>query len=478
MREKLVSRFKEALPADIRFCSLRFVEEITETLSLRRGVLQPVEEVSDVGVMVTVHHNKGLGYAATSDFSLSGIKGAISRARHWAERTGGNSLFDTDDISLRHPKGDYTSPVVRPWAEVPLADKLALLVEIDKQLPIDKRIVDWSASLMSIRSNSLYLTSDGGEIYQQLEMLAPDMYAVANSGTDTQSRSFGSRGMSQQGGMEIVDRVHFRTSAKRIASEAIALLEAPDCPTGEMDLLLCADQMMLQIHESIGHPLELDRILGDERNYAGTSFVTLDMFGSYRYGSNLLNVTFDPTIPNEFASYAFDDHGTEAQREYIIREGILERPLGGAISQKRAGMKGVANSRASSWNRPPIDRMANLNVEPGNIPMSQLIAQIERGVLMKTNTSWSIDDSRNKFQFGCELGQYIENGEVKHIVKNPNYRGVSATFWRSLKAVGDSSTFEVLGTPYCGKGEPNQVIRVGHASPACLFGNVKVFGGA
>jgi predicted Zn-dependent protease len=238
------------------------------------------------------------------------------------------------------------------------------------------------------------------------------------------------------------------------------------------------DQMILQIHESIGHPLELDRILGDERNFAGTSFIRQEDFGSYQYGSSLLNVTFDPTVSGELASYRHDDDGTPAQRAYLIREGILQRPLGGALSQWRSGLEGVANSRACSWNRPTLDRMANLNVEPGNQRLEQLIGGIERGILMSNNRSWSIDDARNKFQFGCEWGRLIENGELKGVVKNPNYRGISAQFWRNLKAVGDASTFEVLGTPYCGKGEPNQVIRVGHATPACVFADVDVFGGA
>jgi predicted Zn-dependent protease len=237
------------------------------------------------------------------------------------------------------------------------------------------------------------------------------------------------------------------------------------------------DQMMLQIHESIGHPLELDRILGDERNYAGTSFVKAEDFGSLQYGSELLNVTFDPDIPEQLASYGHDDDGSAASKQFLIKEGLLLRPLGGALSQFRAGMDGVANSRACGWNRPPIDRMANLNIEPGDQPLEQLIGNIEHGILMSTNRSWSIDDARNKFQFGCEWGQLIENGELKGVVKNPNYRAISAQFWKSLSAVGDANTVKVLGTPNCGKGEPNQVIRVGHASPACVFSNVDVFGG-
>jgi predicted Zn-dependent protease len=283
--------------------------------------------------------------------------------------------------------------------------------------------------------------------------------------------------MMRQGGWDVLEDLGFWQAPERISEEALELLAAPDCPTGAMDLLLMPDQMYIQIHESIGHPLELDRILGDERNYAGTSFVTPDMFGTYQYGSKLLNVTFDPGIAGETASYAFDDDGTRATKQFLIREGRLERGLGGATSQSRINIPGVANSRACNWNRPAIDRMANLNIEAGDASLEDLIAQVEDGIVMETNTSWSIDDSRNKFQFGCERARLIKNGEVGQVVKNPNYRGISATFWRSLKGLGDAATVRVMGTPTCGKGEPNQAIRVGHATPVGLFENVQVFGG-
>jgi predicted Zn-dependent protease len=188
-------------------------------------------------------------------------------------------------------------------------------------------------------------------------------------------------------------------------------------------------------------------------------------------------VTYDPTVPGEMAAYAFDDDGTQAVKTFLIKDGILVAPLGGGLSQARAGLPGTANSRACGWNRPPIDRMANINVEPGASALEEMIASVSRGVLMRTNLSWSIDDSRNKFQFGCEWGELIEDGRRKGVVKNPNYRGVSATFWRSLKMVGNRGTFEVHGTLYCGKGEPNQVIHCGHAAPPCLFAGVDVFGG-
>jgi predicted Zn-dependent protease len=263
-----------------------------------------------------------------------------------------------------------------------------------------------------------------------------------------------------------------------VAREVLELVGAAPCPSGAMDVILMPDQMTLQIHESIGHPLELDRILGDERNYAGSSFVKLEDFGRLKYGSEILNVTFDPGVEHEFASYAFDDCGQPAEREFLIENGILKRGLGSLESQARSGVPGVANQRASSWNRAPIDRMANINVEPGKTSFEDMISGIEHGVYMESNKSWSIDDYRNKFQFGCEYSRLIENGKLGRVLRNPNYRGVTADFWNKLVAVGDASTLGVFGTPYCGKGEPNQSIRVGHASPMCAFAGVEVFGGA
>jgi predicted Zn-dependent protease len=460
----------------VDFWSLRVVEERTERTQVRQGIAEPPSFERDLGAMVTVIHEGGLGYAATSDVSASGLATAVSEARTWAERTRSRLVFDPD--ALEHPalKGEYRSPVEEPWELVPLQDKLALLQRAS-DVGSDARIVDRVASLWFTRSDSRFVTSAGGDVAQSLHFVAPSLEVTANEGSETQTRSLGSEGRCQQGGFEVLARVRFGEEGRKLGAEALQLLEAENCPTANMDLLLHPDQMMLQIHESIGHPLELDRILGDERNYAGRSFVTLDMFGTFQYGSPLLNVTCDPTRAQEFASFAFDDEGEPANRVFIIRNGLLERPLGGSTSQVRAGVLGTASARASSWNRAPIDRMSNLNVEPGDTAFAELVASVEHGIYMCTNKSWSIDDSRNKFQFGCQWGRLIENGKLTRVVKNPNYRGVSSSFWRSLRGVGDEAGFRTLGEPYCGKGEPNQVIRVGHASPPCLFGDVAVFGG-
>ena len=481
MTASFESTFKRLIPA-VDFCSLRFVEESTEQLVVRQNIAEPPQACIDRGVMITVIDKGGYGYAATSDLSESGLRAAIARAHDWAKLTAGRSVADYSALAMPKPSGQYRTPQLQP-TQLSKREKFELLNAESAACKIDDRIVDWSASFWTTHTKQLYVTADGAMVDQEFDFLVPALAVTAFADGHAQTRSFGGQynGFCQQGGMEVVSRSGFHGCGKRTAEDALALLAAPNCPSGKMDVILMPDQMMLQIHESIGHPLELDRILGDERNFAGTSFVTLDMFGSYQYGSPLLNVTFDPTMAHQFASFAFDDDGAEAKKAFIIENGILKRTLGGTISQARAHaqgamVEGVSTARSCSWNRAPIDRMSNLNIEPGISSLEDMIGSIENGVLMRTNVSWSIDDSRNKFQFGCELGQVIENGKLTHIVKNPNYRGISATFWRSLAMVGNASTQEVMGTPFCGKGEPSQVIRVGHASPACKFANIDVFG--
>jgi predicted Zn-dependent protease len=444
------------------FWSLRYHEEKRESHAMRQDTLEPPRLSLDRGAMLTAMTEGGYGYCATSDLSRAGLQKALDRATQWAEATMGKSALPFDPASMPAPRGEYESPFLQERAERSvLQDLLARECQAAK---IDERIVERYAALELVDEERAYLTNTGGEVRQRFRFTLPHMRVTANEGMETQSRSLDH---ARQGGFEVLEEAAFVGSGERLANDALQLLAAPNCPSGKMDLLLMPDQMMLQIHESIGHPLELDRILGDERNYAGTSFVTPDMIGSYRYGSDLLNVTYDP-LKGELATYAFDDDGMPARKVFLIRSGILVSPLGGP---------GVANSRASGWNRPPIHRMANLNVEPGSGTLEEMIASVRRGMLMRTNVSWSIDDSRNKFQFGCEWGELIEDGRRRGVVKNPNYRGVSATFWRSLGRVGGPASFEVHGTLYCGKGEPNQAIHCGHAAPPCLFSDVEVFGG-
>ena len=475
MFDKITQRFRRLAPA-VDFWSLRLVEQCQQRISVRQGVLEPIGDQRSLGAHITVQKGGGVGFGATCDLTKSGLLRALNQAQQWAESTRHLNLLRADELHRPQQSGSYASNSRIPWEQWPLTQKVDLLRACDARLDVDRAIVDRRSSLCRRRITQRMVTPDCA-IDQRIDLLIPGLIAVANRGAETQKRSFG-EDHGVQAGLEYLQELALPDQAQRVAEQALALLQAPNCPTGTLDLLLMPEQMMLQIHESVGHPLELDRILGDERNYAGTSFVSPEMFGEYRYGSELLNITFDPSQARQLASYGFDDEGSPASREYIIKDGVLLCPLGGMTSQLRAGMSGVATARSSDWNRPAIDRMANLNLEPGSATMDDLIGGIENGVLMDTNRSWSIDDSRNKFQFGCEYARLIQDGELKHLLRNPNYRGISATFWRSLRGVGDRNTFKLMGTPNCGKGEPNQAIYVGHASPACVFEKVVVFGGA
>jgi predicted Zn-dependent protease len=474
--EEIAARFAAAAPA-CDYWTLRLVAEEADHLEVRQGVMEPSVLGTSLGAMVTVVAGDGVGYGATSDLSPAGLRAAAEQARGWAEVHARLGLFSANLYPRSALRAEYQGGLAEPWEALDLATKIALLQDANQALALDDRIVDWSAWLAYRRTTQLLVTSDGGRVVQVWTYVSPGLAAVANADSQTQHRHGGGADWPRQGGLERIAEVGLTTDATRVAEEALALLDAPECPCDTRDLVLTPAQMVLQIHESIGHPLELDRILGDERNYAGTSFVTPEMFGTYRYGSERLNVTFDPGVLGELCSCAADDEGTSAQREYLIRNGILERPLGGRLSQARAGLPGTANARACAWDRPPIDRMGNINLEPGSGTLADLIARVERGILMDTNRSWSIDDSRNKFQFGCELGRLIEDGELRGLVRNPGYRGISAEFWRSLDGVGGPPTLEVRGVQNCGKGEPNQAVYVGHASPPALFRAVAVFGG-
>ena len=476
LSDTLKRRFA-ALKSTADYWSLRHVRESRESYWVRRRVAQAPSFVDDAGAMLTVRIAGVEAYAATSDLSQAGLQAALEHAEQMACTLAGHNLLDLGSLPYPTEHNDD----VMPGYEQPLAGAahwFELLMAESALIPQDARLVDSHVGLTFTCHEQIFLNSAGACLRRAQRYVFPQVGVTASDEHDSQSRSFGGTHLARQGGAEVLQQLGVIGSAARIADEALQLLLAPNTPNDSRDLLLMPDQMILQIHESIGHPLELDRILGDERNFAGTSFIRQSDFGHYQYGSPLLNVSFDPDVPGELSSYRHDDDGTPAERQLLIRGGILQRPLGGVLSQWRSGLPGVANSRACSWNRPPIDRMANLNLEPGDQPLAELIGGIERGILMSNNRSWSIDDARNKFQFGCEWGQLIDNGELKGVVKNPNYRGISSRFWRNLRAVGDTSTFEVMGTPYCGKGEPNQVIRVGHATPACVFADIDVFGGA
>lgn len=469
----------ERVRKEADWIGLRFVHETQHHRSARNGHIESNRIVESRGVMVEAVVDGMLAYASTSDFSPESLTRTAQTASQMAREA---SPFRASDFSLKtRPTAScrHQGPSRIGLDQISLSAFTSNLIEATRRLKVSDAIITGHAEAVIIESESRYVSSSGTDLFQQQLLTYQNFGAIASEGGETQHRTLnGGAARCVQSGLESFDWESIHASCEKAGEEALELLGAENCPDESLDLILAPDQMLLQIHESIGHPLEIDRILGDERNFAGWSFVKPGDFGTLQYGSPLMNVVFDPGLSGEFASYAFDDGGATARREYLIREGKLLRGLGGLESQLRSGLPGVSNFRASGWNRAPIDRMANINLEPGLSSMAELIGQVDRGIIMHSNRSWSIDDYRNKFQFGCEYAKLIEDGRITRTLKNPNYRGITLPFWHSLAAVGNLETFEMFGTPYCGKGEPNQMIRVGHASPACLFKGIEVFGGA
>ena len=463
------------LLSSLPYWSVLIEERVQVITTVTRGVASaPNREVMKAALM-TVGSGRNVTYASTTDLSDRGLRRAIYAAMHRVEALQTFRLLEREQWPIARQKGQWQSPGGEN--SLSLKDRFEYLHALDAAMHIDERIKDRESSLSTVERQRFFLHSGGAEQIQDTQLCIPSLRTTASDGKNSQSRSFSPYIQGPATRDQLLALDFTVETAARLATEALDLLYAPECPSGVMDVLLSPAQMTLQIHESIGHPLELDRILGDERNYAGWSFVEQRDFGHLQYGSSLLNVVFDPFEEGELAGYAYDDEGTPAERVYLIREGLLERPLGGARSAIRTGMEPLACARVCDPLRQPIDRMANINLVPGQSSIQGMISQVEHGIWMDENRSWSIDQRRDKFQFGCEWGRSIVHGKLGGWVKNPNYRGRTLSFWNSLAAVGNHGTYHIAGTPFCGKGEPNQAITVGHASPACLFRNVEIFGG-
>lgn len=473
MSQDLVQRLHK-LRHQADWVGIREVKETIRHCIARNGKVENNATTLDHGLMVEVLLNGHFAYCAVPNMTDEALQYACDRATHLARHTASWKTFSATMDHRPPVVGHYQTATDVPLNKATAAEVMGILIDTTMKMKVSDKIVNCMAYAMLVEAETTIVSSTGTHIHQQVSSIASYLKTTAQEGTEIQNRS---SMPCYQGGFELLNKENLTKEAERIGKEAVELLTADPCPTGVYDLLLAPDQLYLQIHESIGHPLELDRILGDERNYAGWSFVQISDFGTLQYGSPLLNVVFDPTVGSEYASYAYDDAGIPATRQYLIKDGVLLRGIGGIDSQKRATIPGVSSMRASSWNRPPVDRMANINLEPGDSSFADMISGVERGIYMTTNTSWSIDDYRNKFQFGCEYAKLIENGRFTKTIKNPNYRGITSPFWKNLKKVGDASTFELWGSPYCGKGEPNQSIRVGHGTPVCLFENIDIFGG-
>src|SRR6185295_3043850 len=359
---------------------------------------------------------------------------------------------------------------------VSLDDKIALLLDVNATMARVPNIVSAEGNVYCQREDKVFASTEGAYIEQELYETGCGIEATAVDEGEVQNRSYPNSVGRHQGteGWEFVERYDLAGNATRVAEEASALLRAKTMEPGTTTVILDGSQVALQIHESCGHPIELDRVLGTEAAFAGMSFLTTDKLGSFMYGSEHVNMTADATIPGGLGTFGFDDEGVPAQATPIVREGKF---LGYLTSRETAAALGGRSNgamRASGWNRIPLIRMTNVNLEPGTWTLAGMIADTDDGIYMETNRSWSIDDKRLNFQFGTEIGREIKNGKLGDLVKNPTYTGITPRFWGSCDAVGNRDEWVVWGTPNCGKGQPEQVAHTGHGAAAARFRNVQV----
>jgi TldD protein len=416
------------------------------------------------------------GFAATRGTATADAEAALDRALAVAAAqppSRGAKLTPEEPAT-----GTYTSPAERDPFSVPLEDKLAILEGADALLRTEPDVALTLARFQAVRVQKLFASTEGALCEQVLTECGGGLSATAVSGDESHVRSFPTLhgGHMEQAGYEGFIALDLAGAAERVSAEAAALLRAPDCTSGSTTLILAGDQAGVQLHESIGHAVELDRVLGWEASYAGTSFVPADAIGSLRFGSEHVNVTADATQPGGLGSYRWDDEGVHAHSVPIVRQGVL---AGFLSSRETAAEIGLERSggcmRAEGFARQPIVRMTNVSLEPGDAgTLADLIADTDRGLLIDTNRSWSIDDRRLHFQFEGEAGWEIENGEVKRMVRNPSYAGVTPRFWASCDAVCSESEWRLNALLDCGKGEPGQMMHVSHGAAPARFRDVLV----
>jgi TldD protein len=373
-------------------------------------------------------------------------------------------------------QGEWAVPLERDPFEVPLEEKLSRLLAADEALAKAAPVTHRSAFFDAWREDQHFASTQGHRLHQVLTECGGGIQADAIRDSSHQVRCYPNsfRGQFHTAGYEAFMQYDLLAAAPRVAEECVALLSAPDVPDCETTLLVDGPQLALQIHESIGHALELDRILGWELAFAGGSFVTPADLGQLRYGSPELNITLDPTLPGGFGSYRWDDDGVAAQRTELIREGVLQGFMSGRDSAAPLGQLSTACQRADGFSKLPIVRMANVNLEPGAYTLEELIADTRDGFLFSNNRSWSIDDRRVNFQFGCEAAWEIKDGKLGRLFRNPTYTGITTDFWNNLRGVCNREHWTMWGTPNCGKGQPVQTAHVAHGCAPARFDRVRV----
>ncbi|MBI5115132.1 TldD/PmbA family protein [Candidatus Poribacteria bacterium] len=465
--------------AHAEYADVRVIEMQKESIVVKNGKLESAQRSNSTGFGVRVLIDGSWGFSSSREKSSREAESvareavAIGRASRLAQR---KKVRLAPSVVVQDR---WVTPFLKDPFPVSLDEKLLLLDGAVSRLRSVPGVNIAEGFMNFWKREQQFKSTEGSEIEQSTVFSGAGMSATSIKNGEIQTRSYpnSARGQYQAGGYEVVRSMGLLENAERIASEAVALHSARQCPAGEMDLILDGSQLALQIHESCGHPAELDRALGSEINFAGTSFLTPEKRGNFRYGSEIVNLVADATqhsSPGGLGTFGYDDEGAPAQCVALVRDGIFVGYLSSRETASEIGCRSSGAMRASSWNRIPLVRMTNVSLLPGNSSLEEMIASTDSGILMCTNRSWSIDDRRLHFQFGTEIGWLIKNGKRAEMVKNPTYSGVTSRFWGGCDAIGGQKEWVIWGTPNCGKGQPEQIMHTGHGASPSRFRRVSV----
>ena len=463
------------------YADVRLVDERSRSLATKNGKVGHASDSASMGVAVRMIVDGAWGFASTDALDRPSVEATAARAAAIARASAQVKQHDVRLAPEKPAVADWTTPYKIDPFTTSVEDNLGLLLKVDAELRAVAGVTLAEANLNFRRYEQWFYSSEGADIHQVKLITGAGYAAYAFAGTEIQKRSYPNSfgGQYQNKGYELIEELKLVENARRIAEEAVALHAAARCPEGRFTIILDSSQLGLQIHESVGHPIELDRVLGMEANFAGTSFLTLDKLRTLRYGSDLVNVVADATLAHGpgLGTFAYDDEGVPAQCTPIITGGqftgyLSSRETAHTIGEERSN----GTMRAEGWNRLPIIRMTNISILPGEKPLTleQLIASTDDGIFLQTNRSWSIDDKRYNFQFGTEIGWEIKGGKLGRMLKNPSYSGITTEFWNSMDAICSRDQWTLWGTPNCGKGQPMQTMGTGHGASPARFRNVKV----
>src|SRR5712691_415272 len=481
MKDLASSALDTATQRGATYADVRVIDDRSRGLATKNGKIANASDSQSQGFSVRVLMNGAWGFASSADLGRSSVEATAAHAVEIARASAKVKQSDVKLVPEQAVTAEWTTPYEIDPFTIPVEENLHLLQKIDAELRAVQGVTLAETNMNFRREEQWFFSSEGSNIHQTKYSTGAGYVAYAFAGSEIQKRSYPSSfgGQWQNKGYELIEELKLVENARRIGEEAVALHKADQCPEGTFTIVMDGAQLGLQIHESIGHPIELDRVLGMEANFAGTSFLTLEKLRKLRYGSDLVNVVADGRQEHGpgLGTFGYDHEGVPAQCTPIITNGwfsgyLSSRETAHAIGADRSG----GTLRAEGWNRLPIIRMTNVSILPGEKPLTleQLIASTEHGILMQTNRSWSIDDRRYNFQFGCELGWEIKNGKRVRMLKNPSYSGITTEFWNSLDAICSRDEWTLWGTPNCGKGQPQQVMGTGHGAAPARFRDIRV----